>query len=239
MEGTMDNSQPPNEGLHHLRIQTRRMNAGDGYIYTTRYVSCPVQAKQVPLDECRGCHRFDHEDPEAFVVCRTTPAAGPRHPAMPLRRQTLRGKHLPPIADQTPISSIMIREVVSVAPKCSAQMLARILLQHEISGAPVVDEDWRPLGMVSKTDLVRGLSGAPAERSCRGFLTGTTVEKLMSPLVSVLPEEASISQAAALMVSEQIHRLPVVGPDGRLEGLLTPLDILRWLAIQDGYLPDD
>jgi len=51
-----------------------------------------------------------------------------------------------------------------------------------------------------------------------------------------LPEDATLSQASALMAYEGIHRLPVTCAEGKVVGIVSTLDILRWLAEQDGYL---
>ena len=38
------------------------------------------------------------------------------------------------------------------------------------------------------------------------------------------------------MALEHIHRLPIVTDDGRVAGIVTSIDVLRWLARQDGYV---
>jgi CBS-domain-containing membrane protein len=50
-----------------------------------------------------------------------------------------------------------------------------------------------------------------------------------------LSEEASVSAAAATMAREGLHRVRVVGSLGELVGIVSALDIMRWLAEQDGY----
>jgi len=65
--------------------------------------------------------------------------------------------------------------------------------------------------------------------------TGTAAD-VMSPSPLTLSERASISEAAALMAFEGVHRVPVLSVAGRVIGVVTPLDVLRWMAQQDGYL---
>ena len=50
-----------------------------------------------------------------------------------------------------------------------------------------------------------------------------------------LPEAATVSQAAAIMAYERIHRVPVVTTDGSVVGIVCALDIVAWLAAHDGY----
>ena len=63
-----------------------------------------------------------------------------------------------------------------------------------------------------------------------------TAKDAMSPLVYWLPEDASISQAAALMAYERVHRIPIVNKTGKVVGVVSTLDILGWLASRKGYL---
>jgi CBS-domain-containing membrane protein len=58
----------------------------------------------------------------------------------------------------------------------------------------------------------------------------------MLPIVFCLSEAASISQAAALMAFESVHRIPIVDKRGRIMGVVSTLDILRWMARREGYL---
>jgi CBS domain-containing protein len=58
----------------------------------------------------------------------------------------------------------------------------------------------------------------------------------MTPVTFVLPENASIAQAAALMAYEGVHRIPVVSCSGDIVGLVSSLDVLRWLGQASGYL---
>jgi CBS-domain-containing membrane protein len=50
-----------------------------------------------------------------------------------------------------------------------------------------------------------------------------------------LAETESIARAAGLMAVEGVHRVPVVGRRGMVTGVVSPLDVMRWLARQHGY----
>jgi CBS domain-containing protein len=156
-------------------------------------------------------------------------------------------------ADRTPISEIMTKHVVCVRSDLDTRTLASLFLERGISGAPVVDDDARPIGIVSKTDLVRERyeradTGTATEGDTResstleelGFHTEptqeTTVAEIMMPVAFCLPANESIARAAALMAFEGVHRVPVVGNRGQVVGLVSPLDVLRWLAREHGYI---
>jgi CBS domain-containing protein len=128
-----------------------------------------------------------------------------------------------------PVSSIMRREVISVGEELGAQEAARLLVERDISGLPVVDGERHPIGVFSRTDLLRD------ELAQGGPGADATVGDLMTPLSFSLPETASISQAAALMWFEHVHRLPVVSSDNRVVGIVTPMDVLRFVAELDGF----
>ncbi|XXT25141.1 CBS domain-containing protein [Sorangium sp. So ce429] len=64
----------------------------------------------------------------------------------------------------------------------------------------------------------------------------TTAREVMTPVVLHLHESASIRQAASLMAYEGVHRLAVTSDDGKLVGILSSLDVLRWFGRSCGYL---
>lgn len=88
------------------------------------------------------------------------------------------------------------------------------------------------LGVVSRTDLlsIKRLAISDPDR------VWEKVEDVMMPLVFALYETAAVSQAAGLMAVEGVHRLLVASPRGELVGILSALDVMRWLADRDGYL---
>jgi CBS-domain-containing membrane protein len=51
---------------------------------------------------------------------------------------------------------LMTKDVVAVSPETPAREIARVLLAHGISAAPVVDGNGKPIGMVSEGDLIEG-----------------------------------------------------------------------------------
>lgn len=156
----------------------------------------------------------------------------------------------------TPVAEIMTRNVFCAKPDMSLENLAYVMLDQSISGAPVVDDAGKPIGVISKTDVLRELrERAELEKATwrerdssskqqRARSTGLhmhtlserNVQDAMTPLVYWLPEDASISQASALMAYERVHRIPIVNKTGKVVGVVSTLDILRWIARRKGYL---
>jgi CBS domain-containing protein len=169
----------------------------------------------------------------------------------------LRTRHLglgKEAAAHTPISAIMTREVVCVRPDLSAEALAMLFVERGLHGAPVLDERDELIGFVSTADLLRNRyeTGETQEIRLRvptdegaqyelgpGFhleeIAKSTVRELMMPIAISLDETAPIALAAALMATENVHRIPVVSKKQRVVGILSALDIMRWLAQEDGY----
>lgn len=131
-----------------------------------------------------------------------------------------------PRADLTSISEIMQRRVVCVTPELDLDGVMAVLLEHQIGGAPVIDREGNPIGVVSKTDVIRACS----EREAM-----LTAGDIMTPIAVVLPHSSSIARASALMAFEGVHRIVVMDGDA-VVGILSALDVLAWVARDSGYL---
>jgi CBS domain-containing protein len=133
------------------------------------------------------------------------------------------------------VDEVMVRNVISVHPDTSLRTATELMLEHGISGLPVVDEAGRLVGMLSKTDLVRHRLDEDSEASVslpsgQHVLEGTTVEDVMTRQVLTAPAGASLAEAAKIMAIAGVHRVPVVTPEGALTGLVTTSDLVRWVA---------
>ncbi len=236
-----------------LPIQVRRTWEEDGGQGMELSVFCTRLNATVPVDSCLGCEdcgglHLDPSERDTFLMCRgSTEAENQARPAPPQ-------VELPPPADP-PVSSVMTSHVVCVSPELSLDALTLMMLERGISGAPVVDEKGKPLGVVSKTDLLRrqgsALEAAEVDAGpvkAGGYeldlgaglhltrLAEEIVEDIMMPMAFTIAETAPISQAAALMAHEGVHRLVVIGArSGAVVGILSAIDLLRWMARQHGY----
>ena len=203
-------------------------------------VSCP-QRGVVALEECVDCARV-----EGVVV-----GAGPSGVAIRCHAHDTneaRGG----AAASTPISDIMTKNVVTVSSDTSIDALLWVLLSKGFGGVPVVDDEVL-VGIVTSSDLLRSqlrdegealpwgdpeldVVGLPLD--ARDFsvhtLAGLTAADVMTPVVLALPPGAPIAMAAALMSLEGIHRVVVLDGD-EICGLVSSLDILRWLARSERY----
>jgi CBS domain-containing protein len=142
------------------------------------------------------------------------------------------------IANLVPVTQIMSREVTCARRDLDTPLLVDLMVRSRIGCVPVIEEPGRPVGMVTKLDLVEQLlvdRGEPDSPSSRELMPRTASE-LMMPLAITLGEHATVVHAAALMANEGIHHIPIVDACGRMIGIVSTLDIVRWLATNDGYL---
>lgn len=159
-----------------------------------------------------------------------------------------------PALDDTPVATIMSTRVVTFPNDMSIEAATALLLERGISGAPVVDEAGRPIGMVSKTDLLEALHGygdgdaddataGPTGEVPKALGEGFHVEQrsrivvgdIMVPYLLAVSNRSPISLAAALMAYEGVHRLLVLDEANTMVGIVSALDVLRWLAQLSGF----
>ncbi len=131
----------------------------------------------------------------------------------------------PSVADRIPIAEIMTRDVICARAEFGLGALTELLVHNHIGCLPIVDERGRPKGIVTKLDLV--------EREWPGLTAGD----VMMPLAITLNLNATIAHAAAVMSLEDFHHVMVVDAEGALAGVVSTMDVCRWLARNDGFLP--
>ncbi|PZH20807.1 inosine-5'-monophosphate dehydrogenase [Streptomyces sp. NTH33] len=137
------------------------------------------------------------------------------------------------------VGEVMTREVVAVRSGCPFKEVARALDRYRIAALPVVDDEGRPVGVVSETDLLRHEAGGGLLVRDPARVGAETAAALMtSPAVTARPEW-SLAEAARTMERREVGRLPVVGADGRLVGIVSGHDLLRPHLREDAALADE
>jgi CBS domain-containing protein len=129
---------------------------------------------------------------------------------------------------ETPITTLITRDVVTVAPDTPLTEVVALFGEQGISHLPVVDPDGRLVGIVTKTDVVQEL-GEPSPPKPR-LRKDALVSELMQRQVLTVTEDTTIARASELMAHYRVHALPVVVHKDRLVGLLTSLDVLGWVG---------
>lgn len=134
---------------------------------------------------------------------------------------------------------IMSTDIVIVRPKESLHTVSRILSEHNTSGAPVVDDIGRMVGIVSEHDIVSYLStfedtepeavdSDDLPHLARIYLQASAkpVEEIMTTEVISARPETSIEVLASLMTENNINRIPIL-VKGKFVGMVSRIDILR------------
>jgi CBS domain-containing protein len=128
------------------------------------------------------------------------------------------------------VGDVMTREVVRVRPDTDFKACVDLLRIHGISALPVVDEREHVLGIVSEFDLLLKEAGRD-EHPGHGHNWRHERARVAADMMSVpavcTASWASIPEAARLMESRRLKRLPVVDPFGRLVGIVSRFDLLK------------
>ena len=225
-----------------LPIRTRHVLSGSGACQTTLTVYCFRRGCSLPVERCAAClecAQIVSRGPRPFVACWSSPA------------ETMPDEDGRSAASHAQVAEVMTPTVLCVRPDFSMESVTAVLLERGIGSVPVVDADGRPLGVVSRSDLLRrhdaentleteparGREPAAVEPGLRQVVIARqTVEEVMTPLAFTVAENAPVSLAGALMAYEGVHHLPVVSNLGDVLGMVSAIDVLRWLAGRDGYL---
>jgi CBS domain-containing protein len=216
-----------------LGLRERRTLGPGGDVDIETFADCPRSETSTEVAECRTCG-----DGQLFHV----DGAG--------RRARLYCSHVAPasraprpytIDANTPVRAMVPARCTCVREGVSLEAIATLFLEEGVTAVPVVDAEGRPIGMISKTDILRdvrdrsSLAETPLPQRLRHAfhvdpVAGVCATDVMSPLVFAIVEDATIGQALPLMTFEHIHHAPVVGTHGRVVGVLSSMDVLRFLA---------
>lgn len=136
------------------------------------------------------------------------------------------------------VKDVMTPSPKSVTPSTSLKEVAELLMSSIFTGAPVVDKDNRPIGIITQGDLIYrarmpvrlGLLAVSDQGKVTSVLKSLapkqTREAMTSPAVTI-SEDAPTTEAVNLMVQKEVKRLPVVDKHEKLSGMLSRLDIFR------------
>ncbi|HYA11681.1 MAG TPA: CBS domain-containing protein [Thermodesulfovibrionales bacterium] len=143
---------------------------------------------------------------------------------------------------------IMTKDVITVKPDTTIEDLARILMEHQISGAPVVDQGGNVTGIVTENDLISKNKRLHIPTILRLFdafiplgtsrleeeikrMAATTVGEICTRNVITVDEASSMEDIATIMTEEKIHLLPVL-KEGKLVGIIGKRDLIKGISGQ-------
>ena len=141
-------------------------------------------------------------------------------------------------------TDVMSTPVIAAGPQITVQHVARMMINHRVSGIPIIEEDGRLIGIITEGDLLRRAeTGTERQRSrwSERFLPNSRlaadyvesharrVTDIMTRDVVTVDECATLGEIADLMEQHRIKRVPVVH-DGKLVGIVSRADLLRVLT---------
>jgi CBS domain-containing protein len=118
------------------------------------------------------------------------------------------------------VRELMTVGVVTASPDETVATALQRMIDHDI-GAVVVAEGETPVGVFTERDVTRRVLTDP------DLLARRVGEVMSSPVVTTGPDEEIVT-VFETMTARKIRRLPVV-EGGRLVGILTERDLLRWV----------
>lgn len=119
------------------------------------------------------------------------------------------------------VKEAMSTSVIAVSPEDAAAYAADLLINHDITGLPVVDEQGHAVGIVSDLDLIYALR--------HGIdLSGTKVHEVMDTRPLFIEPETDLTTVVDLMEEWRVRRLPVCD-GGQVVGVISRGDVLRTL----------
>lgn len=141
------------------------------------------------------------------------------------------------------VEDLMTRDPIVVERGSTLREVAELLDEHEVSGLPVVDDQLRLVGVVSRTDLLRRLLEGPAEaRHDEEWLDllmadSTTKVDIDAARLGVVDDvmtgepitafaDEKLAAVARRMAEEKVHRIVVIDAGRRPIGIVTTLDLL-------------
>jgi CBS-domain-containing membrane protein len=131
---------------------------------------------------------------------------------------------------------VMSGLIISFGPDADVLDVVAAMVRERIRHVPIVDDQRRVIGIVSDRDLrtaVGDLVGALRERDETASERWPIATVMTSQPATIRPD-AALDEVAACFVDESLGALPVVDAEGRLVGMVSYVDLLRF-AYRDGW----
>jgi CBS domain-containing protein len=122
--------------------------------------------------------------------------------------------------DEMKVQEVMTRNVQSCRPETNLARAATLMWEYDCGTLPVVGEAERVMGMITDRDIA--IAAATKGR----LASEITVGEVMSGNVYACAADEDVKSALKTMRRERVHRLPVIGNNGALQGILSINDIV-------------
>ena len=147
------------------------------------------------------------------------------------------------------VGDVMTTDVLTIGPDAPIKEAAMLMVREGISGLPVVDDDGAVVGIITEADFVTAEANRSWGRQRKRLLANffgeaeapqaRTVADAMTADPETIDAESSVTEAARKMTDMGIKRLPVVLPDGKLQGIISRADVMGAFARSDEALANE
>ncbi len=142
---------------------------------------------------------------------------------------------------------IMTRDVITVSPATTIEDLARIFIEKNISGAPVVDDRGDLVGIVTENDLISQNKRLHIPTVVRLFdafimlespskiekeikkMAAATVDDICIKDVITVSGDMTIEDIATIMSEKKVHLIPVV-EGKKVLGIIGKMDMIKGMT---------
>jgi len=132
------------------------------------------------------------------------------------------------------VETLMSKSIAACHPSDSLAVATRLMWDHDLGFLPVADEHAQLVGTITDRDIA--MSAYMNDRP----LSEIPVGQVMARQVTTCQPEEEVSEVEQLMMSARVRRIPVVGRDGQLRGVVTLADLARCSMnpqLRDGIRP--
>jgi CBS domain-containing protein len=122
---------------------------------------------------------------------------------------------------QPTAADLMTPSALVVSPDTSVDEAIQVLIDHRVTGVPVVDEDGRLRGIFTETDRLNLLLTETSPAAIQ-------VRDVMTKGVITVDEDTTLDQINELLLRANIRRVPVMR-DGKIVGIVSRSDVVKAL----------
>ncbi|MFH8624013.1 CBS domain-containing protein [Streptomyces vietnamensis] len=147
-------------------------------------------------------------------------------------------------ASRYTVSDVMTHTAIAIGRDAPYKEIVALMDQWKVSALPVLEGEGRVIGVVSEADLLPKEEFRTAEPRTAEFAAASKAgavragELMSSPAVTVHPD-ATLAEAARIMATRRVKRLPVVNGVGMLEGVVSRSDLLKVFLRSDAEIEED
>ena len=118
------------------------------------------------------------------------------------------------------IKAIMTTDIITVGLRTPIYDALEILLENDITGLPVVNDDMTLAGIITEKDILKLLSVLENDSA--------TVEEFMTKEVMSFDEQEDLIAVCECLLKNHFRRIPIVS-NGKLTGIISRKDVIKYI----------